>query len=400
MPEVAPGNEGRPRDTDHDPVAFAVGSPDGPRSAAVEGVGPAIAGDRARELCQNPEGPPGATVPNRGLVSVPLRRYLAHVVGNTILLYPWAVLALSGLLVLVAVALGVGVEFRASQSELGSDDDPDQQRWRELIREFSGSDAVFAASKPNPARRRTVRDLQIFADGLAERFAKDERVDHVYHRLDLDWFSRHGLYLLPPESLEQWVETIESQADLPEGLLGKLDGVVSFNEQLASRVERGRASGVAPESADSVGRIVDLLRAELELLRSPGPTVDAWTSANWLTALAGGESGLAHDGYLRHTTGRRCSLSSRRNSWTTIWRRPRPGEHPAVPRGRVPGRVPRVPRRVHGAAGVGRRGDGRRPPRHLADLRRRRRPGRRADRCSCFAGVLMPRSCWPPWRSE
>jgi len=217
---------------------------------------------------------------------------------TAILQNPGRVLTASALLVLLAVALAIGVEFRTSRSELAPPGDPDQARWDALLEDYSGSEAVFACIEAVPRGSRDAAEMRTFTDALSRRFATDVRVDHVYHRFDLDWLSLHGLYLAPPESLDRLAALDGEGAMLRE--LSSVRGLADLNHQIAERIATGLEQEMAPGGAaeESIGPLSAMLRGQLDFLEAPGPTVDAWTRGQPMLALAGDENSLPADGYL------------------------------------------------------------------------------------------------------
>ena len=82
---------------------------------------------------------------------------LRHVLAkfqSAILEHPRAVLVLSGALLVLAIILGLGVEFRTSRSELAPEDDPEQQRMNRFVEETGGGDLLIACARRIKNRRR------------------------------------------------------------------------------------------------------------------------------------------------------------------------------------------------------------------------------------------------------
>ncbi len=156
--------------------------------------------------------------------------------------HPGRVALGSVLLLLAGLIAGSQVEFRTSRSELAPPDDPDQIRMNELLAENAGTEALIACVEGLDGAEPSTSDLQRFVDRLALEFAADERVDHVFHRIDLDWFLERGLYLLPTETLRQVVAGIRSQQGLLQALTEVTD-LALFDDLIATQIDQGRDSG-------------------------------------------------------------------------------------------------------------------------------------------------------------
>ncbi len=217
---------------------------------------------------------------------------------------PRSVLLVSALLVVVALLLGLGVEFRTSRNELAAADDPDQRRWDALLADYAGAEAFIACVETldetaDPARLRPV------VDRLAAAFRADAVVDHVFHRVDVDWFLERALHLAPPQTLREVAATLRDEPELLDGL-GSLRGFADLNDQIAARIERGLDEGGAvPEEGDGAGdSLLQLLEAEHAFLLDPGATVDRWTAEHPVVTLAGVVEEAPGDGYLKTHDGR------------------------------------------------------------------------------------------------
>ena len=163
-------------------------------------------------------------------------------VQSAVVRRPRRVVVLFLALTVLAIISGLQVEFRSSRSELAPPDDPDQLRMNELLAENAGTEALIACAEPDGEEPPKVSEIQDFVDRLAREFAADERVEHVFHRIDVDWFLERGLYLLPTETLQRVVAAAEAQ----RGLLAALPGVsdlAAFNDLIADQIEQGRVSG-------------------------------------------------------------------------------------------------------------------------------------------------------------
>ena len=88
----------------------------------------------------------------------------------------------------------------------------------ELLAENAGTEALIACVEATGEVPPTSGRMRGFVDRLAREFAADPLVEHVFHRIDVDWFLERGLYLLPPETLRQVVAGVRSQRDLLQTL--------------------------------------------------------------------------------------------------------------------------------------------------------------------------------------
>jgi len=232
-----------------------------------------------------------------------LHRLLGRI-QTLILDRPGLVLALTGVSVVVAALLGATVELRTSRSELAPADDPDQQRWSELVREYRGSEAIIACVEPIDPTKSDSVEQQRFTDRLAREFLLDPRVESVFHKVDVGFFESHALHLVPAEQLAQAVEALEGQRALWTDL-NSLTDLERFNTRLARELAAGfeQASAPPPEAAESVARLADLLAAQRQLLERPNETVDAWLQGSPFEALAGDRARELGDGYLKTRDG-------------------------------------------------------------------------------------------------
>ncbi len=228
-----------------------------------------------------------------------------------VLTYPERVLIGSLALLVVALWLGRGVEFRTARSELAPPDDPDEKRLEEIGREFTGSSAlIVCAEAAGPAAGSGPGELRTFADALADALRGDPAVASVFYRVDLDWLLEHGLHLAPPAALTAAAAAVRQERGAIAALAGAT-GVADLNDLLSSRLEGGLAqppAGLSRPSAGAAGRdaegarfLAAYLRAEAGFLRDPGAAIAALESAPPLLTLAGGLAGPsapAHGGYL------------------------------------------------------------------------------------------------------
>ncbi len=231
-------------------------------------------------------------------------RELIHRLQSFILARPRSVLTGSVALVLVALALGSGVELRTSRSELAPAGDPDQARLDRLTGDFRGSQALIACVEALPGSDRDPAALRAFADALAAELARDPAVAHVFHRVDAEWLLDHALYLVPPGDLERGVAAVRDEPGLVEAL-ARLGGPADLNRLLADRIARGlgEASGLpGPEAVEAVRQLAALIAAERRFLEDPAGAVGELIETPPL-ALLGAARGQARDGYLQTLDG-------------------------------------------------------------------------------------------------
>ncbi|MDH3627941.1 MAG: MMPL family transporter [Acidobacteriota bacterium] len=214
---------------------------------------------------------------------------------------PLTVLAISGGLLLIALALGSQVEFRKSRSELAPDDDPDQQRWGRLLDEYEGTEALIACVEADPeaARDADAKSLQAFVGVVAEAVANDESVAQVFYRVDRNWFYERGLYLMPPDDLSKIVDRVRDQQPLLD-LLGSVDGFPALNRVLSGQLSRSLESGAADSGQDAdLTPILNYLKYQNEFLADPVASVSAWTDVPFMDVLGRQRYGDEADGYLK-----------------------------------------------------------------------------------------------------
>ncbi len=216
---------------------------------------------------------------------------------------PGAVAFGSVVLLLAGLIAGLQVEFRTSRSELAPPDDPDQIRMNELLAENAGTEALIACVEGLDGAAPSTRDLQRFVDRLALEFAADKRVEHVFHRIDLDWFLERGLYLLPTETLRQVVEGVRSQQGLLRALT-EVSDLALLDDLIATQIAQGRDSGSLSDvdHGQAVGALTGLaqfLEAQRAFLEDPIGAIEAVESVSPLLALAGERAAmLPANGYL------------------------------------------------------------------------------------------------------
>jgi predicted RND superfamily exporter protein len=229
-------------------------------------------------------------------------RVLRHVLAkfqSAILEHPRAVLVLSGALLVLAVILGLGVEFRTSRSELAPEDDPEQQRMNRFVEETGGGDLLIACVRAREGETATTDELRAYADRLAASLERDPLVARVFYRIPLDWIFERGLYLADPETLDTALARFREQGDLFD-TLATLNGLAGLNEALADRLERALDAGTAlpDDSPERVAPLVTMLRAQHRLLDSPEAFVADIENRSTMEALAGANPRLASGGYL------------------------------------------------------------------------------------------------------
>jgi hopanoid biosynthesis associated RND transporter like protein HpnN len=234
-----------------------------------------------------------------------LHRFLIRL-QDSILRYPGRVLTASCALLAFAIILGAGVEFRSSRSDLAPRDDPDQLHFEEIAAEFPGLSDLVACIEAAPGTEKSQAELRAFADALAQRFRADRQVSQVFHKLDLDWLSRHGLWLLPPESLVGAVEALRQQDGALEAVRS-LRNLAGLNDLLAARLEKGMDAFSPPpekEALAGIDAIVMILEWERSFLEDPAGSLAWLESGPPLLRLAGERPELASGGYLTTHDGR------------------------------------------------------------------------------------------------
>ena len=217
-----------------------------------------------------------------------------------ILARPRTVLAVCLALAAVAVVLGTGVELHTSRDELGSADDPDQQRMWAILADYPGASSlivVVEATQENGASRQALRH---FADALAASLGDAGDVGQVFHRFDLDWLLQRSLHLAPPGAIGDLADTLAASARDLDDLAGTSD-LADLDNRLAARLEAATSSADgrgAGESAGSARVLVSLLTAQRDFLADPGAAVSRLEETPALLALAGAAGRVAADGYL------------------------------------------------------------------------------------------------------
>ncbi|MCP3979425.1 MAG: MMPL family transporter [bacterium] len=223
-------------------------------------------------------------------------RRLIEPIQTAILCHPRTVLGISLALVFLALLAGLRVEFRTSRSELAPPDDPDQKRWTELLSEYRGSEALIACAE-HATGGGTAEELRSLADALAVEFERRPRIDHVFYKLDVEWFERHGLHLVPAETLRQAGDVLES------GELGALDGVADLAQlvnRLAERLERDFGSSGSPPdgAAEGVAQLAQWIEGQRAFLDDPSAVLTPWIDRSPWRVAAGTRGERLGDGYL------------------------------------------------------------------------------------------------------
>jgi predicted RND superfamily exporter protein len=227
-------------------------------------------------------------------------------VQSAILARPLRVLTFSGLLVVLALVLGSGVELRTSRSELAPEDDPEQRRFEKFVQETGGTSTLIACIEATDGSERSIDELRDFTDRLAGEFARNPQVRQVYHKVDLDWFLERSLHLAPPGLLLAAIEA----ADRERGFLGTLAdarGLADVNEALADRLHAAlqEAATEREGAGPAVGYLVRLVDAERRFLEHPIGVMDGLEGVPPLRALAGASSKMSSGGYLMTRDGQR-----------------------------------------------------------------------------------------------
>ena len=224
-------------------------------------------------------------------------------VQTAVVRHPGAVAIGSVVLLLAGLVAGLQVEFRTSRSELAPPDDPDQIRMNELLAENAGTEALIACIEGLDGAAPSAVELQRFVDRLALEFAADDRVEHVFHRIDLDWFLERGLYLLPTETLRQVVEGVRSQQGLLRALTRVTD-LATLDDVIATQIGQGREGGSLSgvdrgQAAGALTGLAKFLEAQQAFLESPAAVAEAAENVSPLLALAGERAAmLPTNGYL------------------------------------------------------------------------------------------------------
>jgi hopanoid biosynthesis associated RND transporter like protein HpnN len=217
---------------------------------------------------------------------------------------PKPVLAVCLALTLGAVWLGSSVEFRTSRSELAPADDPDQLRWEALLRDYKTSETVIVCVEAAPGASKTGDELERFTDLLAGRIAGDPVIERVFHRFDVAWVMRHGLYLMPPEARRDVATTVAREWDFIAELASSAD-LPELNRRIAGRMEHGFAgTSVPPEAERAVSVLRAYLRSQRTFLEDAGAAVGRWVERGAAQALAGDRAAHLANGYMKTHDGK------------------------------------------------------------------------------------------------
>jgi predicted RND superfamily exporter protein len=227
-------------------------------------------------------------------------RGLLAAIEGVVLGRPRLVLALALASVAVALALGSQVEIRTSRADLAPPDDPDQLRWNELVADYGASAAVIAVVEAETGAASDPSAMRRFTDRLAGNLERDPLVADVFHRVDVDWIRRNGVYLAPPAEIEAAAAAIAGSA--AAGRLGEATDLARLHDLVSDELERGARGGAATAVPGGAERGLDALATflawERELLTDPRRTLERLTARAPLEALAGPLAGRLGDGYL------------------------------------------------------------------------------------------------------
>ncbi len=201
---------------------------------------------------------------------------------------PKAVVAATGLLAVIAVALGLQVEFRSSRAELAPAGDPDQVRWERLLEEYKGSEALIVCVEALDPDRAPVEHRR-FVDALARSMATDPAVDHVFHRFDVGWFVDRWPHFVDADAFEVITAVVESEGELLDAFGS--GNLARFNGAIASRISNGLARSVDADPRRArlaVDALVGYLRGQTRFLESPEAASKAWISIPLESLIADG----------------------------------------------------------------------------------------------------------------
>jgi predicted exporter len=205
-----------------------------------------------------------------------LRRLIVNL-QDLILARPARVAALSTLLVILALLLGWQVEFRTARKDLAPPGDSEQARYERMLERIGGGGLITAVAEATGDAAGDVEALQVFTDDLATSFAASPLVARTFHKVDLDWFTRHALWLAPAAELQAAAAGLDGQADLLAGL----DGVTNLADLnlLAAGVltDPGRqgsapSAGEQDQAAAGLAALTRALEQERQFLADPTGT--------------------------------------------------------------------------------------------------------------------------------
>ncbi len=201
---------------------------------------------------------------------------------------PRAVVVATGLLAVIAVGLGLQVEFRTSRAELAPAGDPDQVRWEQILEEYKGSEALIVCVEAVDPDR-TPAEHRRFVDALARSMGSDPAVDHVFHRFDVGWFVDRWPHFVDAAAFEIVTSVAESERELLE-VFGS-GNLARLNDAIASRISSGLARGMEADPRRArlvVDALVELLQRQRRFFESPEAVSDAWAAISLESLFADG----------------------------------------------------------------------------------------------------------------
>ena len=229
---------------------------------------------------------------------------LRRLIGNLqdlILARPARVAALSTLLVILALILGWQVEFRTARKDLAPPGDSEQARYERMLARIGGGGLITAVAEATGSDGGDTEALQAFADDLAAAFAASPLVDHTFHKVDLDWFTRHALWLAPAEDLQAAAQGLDDQSALLAGLQG-VTSLAGLNALAADVLSDPDRQGSAPSSeeqdqaAAGLAALTLALEQENEFLADPAGTAQRLRRFELLASLVA--ASVPDQGYL------------------------------------------------------------------------------------------------------
>ena len=207
---------------------------------------------------------------------------------------PWIILALAGVVSLVAIALGSQVEFRSSRSELAPPGDPDQIRWEKLLDDYGSAEYVVACVEREPTADGSTAPI---VEELATAFRRLDLIDSIYYKLNLDWIDRNLIFLTPTAQLDGL-----SDAGLDD--LGPIDAISRVNGYLDERFVEGLESGSLDDADNTSGLdvMLDMLRWQRRWLEAPPAAAAEFMSRDRMVDFLGDRLPFP-DGYLQSRDG-------------------------------------------------------------------------------------------------
>ncbi len=227
-----------------------------------------------------------------------LRRILARLQG-LILDRPVQVVVVSLVLLAVSAVLALGVDFRTSRAELAPADDPEQIKLDELVRRAGGDRALIACVEAADPGGADPASLRRFADRLALELEASPQAGSVFHKIPLEWFLEHALYLAPAETLDDAVSGLEGLGEDLDALL-EVRSIADFNHLIADGIEKEleRTAGADADDEAAAERLASMLDGLRRLLADPEAVLAPLESRPPLVALAGARDALESEGYL------------------------------------------------------------------------------------------------------